>query len=92
VIGWSCLRYVHLLFTRNKLANTLQNIKEGIEGRPVSWYKDVFPIVFPTVDTDIANKLWAKELKSKPGDRKKKEQKRKEEEDKEEEESGEDDD
>ncbi|KAF2125183.1 ATP-dependent protease La [Dothidotthia symphoricarpi CBS 119687] len=66
-----------------------ENIKEGIEGRPVAWYHEVFDLVFPGLDKDSASKLWDKELKSKKGDRKKKEQKRKEEE---EEESGEDDD
>jgi Lon-like ATP-dependent protease len=70
-------------------ANGQQNIKEGIEGKPVTWYSDVFKIVFPNVDRDAANKLWDKDLKPKKGDRKRKEQKRKEEE---EEESGEDDD
>lgn len=65
-----------------------QNIKEGIEGRPVTWYSDVFKIVFPDIDRDAANKLWEKDLKTKKGDKKRKEQKRKEED----EESGEDDD
>lgn len=55
----------------------------------MSWYKEVFDIVFPNVDKDYGNKLWEKDLKSKKGDRKKREQKRKEED---EEESGEDDD
>jgi Lon-like ATP-dependent protease len=54
-----------------------QNIKEGIEGRPVQWYKEVFDIVFPELDKDAANKMWEKELKEKK---------------EEEEESGEDDD
>ena len=71
------------------VTNAIQNIKEGIEGRPVSWYKEVFDIVFPGLDKDTANKMWEKELKAKKGDRKKREQKKKEEE---EEESGEDDD
>jgi len=71
------------------VTNAIQNIKEGIEGRPVSWYKEVFDIVFPDLDKDTANKMWEKELKVKKGDRKKREQKKKEEE---EEESGEDDD
>lgn len=66
----------------------MQNIKEGIEGRPVSWYHEVFNIVFPSVDKDHGNKLWEKELKSKKGDRKKREQKKKDED----EESGDDDD
>jgi Lon-like ATP-dependent protease len=70
-------------------ANATQNIKEGIEGKPVGWYSDVFKIVFPDVDRDVANKMWEKELKGKKGERKKKEHKRKEED---EEESGEEDD
>jgi Lon-like ATP-dependent protease len=85
----SCLRYVHPFHLYQVKANTSQNIKEGIEGRPVSWYSDVFPIVFPNVDRDAANKLWAKELKTRTGDKKRKEQKRKEDEEDKEEESGE---
>lgn len=68
---------------------TLQNIKDGIEGRPVSWYNEVFDLVFPGLDKDASSKLWEKELKSKKGDRKKKEYKKREDE---EEESGDDDD
>lgn len=66
-----------------------QNIKEGIEGRPVQWYSEVFDIVFPDLNKEQANKLWEKELKAEKGDRKKREQKRK---DEDEEESGDDDD
>jgi Lon-like ATP-dependent protease len=54
----------------------------------VTWYSDVFSIVFPDVDRDAANKLWKDDLKSKKGDRERKERKRKDDE----EESGEDDD
>ena len=71
------------------MLTSAQNIKEGLEGRPVSWYHEVFALVFPDLDKDVANKLWEKELKGKKGDRKKKEYKKKEEDD---EESGEDDD
>ncbi|KAF2091408.1 putative LON domain serine protease [Saccharata proteae CBS 121410] len=42
-----------------------ENIKEGIEGRPVRWYSDVFSSVFQDLDKEQANKLWKKEL-SKP--------------------------
>ncbi|KAF2278717.1 ATP-dependent protease La [Westerdykella ornata] len=64
-------------------------IREGIEGKPVSWYSDVFNLMFPDLDREAANKLWEKELKSKKGDKKKfKEKPRKEEE----EESGDEDD
>jgi Lon-like ATP-dependent protease len=80
-----------VIFPKDNLSDWLElpeNIKEGIEGRPVAWYSDVFSLVFPDLNKDAANKLWEKELKSKKGDRKKREQKRKDDD----EESGEDDD
>lgn len=48
-----------------------QNIKEGIEGKPVEWYSEVFNLVFSDLDRDAANKLWEKDLKNKKGDKKK---------------------
>ncbi|KAH8706106.1 Lon protease C-terminal proteolytic domain-containing protein [Phaeosphaeriaceae sp. PMI808] len=81
-----------VIFPQDNMSDWLElpeNIKEGIEGKPVTWYSDVFKIIFPNVDKDVVNKMWEKELKSKKGDRKRKEQKRKEEE---EEESSEEDD
>ena len=39
-----------------------QNIKEGIEGKPVDWYGDVFDLVFPDVQEAEVNALWKKEL------------------------------
>lgn len=39
-----------------------QNIKEGIEGKPVDWYHDVFDIVFRGLDKERTNSLWKKEL------------------------------
>lgn len=67
----------------------VQNIKEGIEGKPVSWYREVFDLVFPALDHEAANKLWKDELKNKKGDKKKyKEKQKKEDED----ESGDEDD
>ena len=44
----------------------LQNIKEGIDGKPVDWYSDVFDLVFPDVDEANANTLWKKELAKPP--------------------------
>jgi Lon-like ATP-dependent protease len=44
----------------------VQNIKEGIEGRPVDWYKDVFEHVFPDVNEAEVNNLWKKELAKPP--------------------------
>lgn len=43
-----------------------QNIKEGIEGKPVDWYKDVFDLVFPDVEEAEVNRLWRKELAKPP--------------------------
>ncbi|KAJ4414640.1 ATP-dependent Lon protease pim1 [Gnomoniopsis sp. IMI 355080] len=32
-----------------------ENIKEGIEGRPASWYSEIFDIIFPNLDHEKAN-------------------------------------
>lgn len=37
------------------MLNTSQNIKEGIEGRPASWYNEIFDLVFPNLDHEKAN-------------------------------------
>jgi Lon-like ATP-dependent protease len=50
-----------------------QNIKEGIEGKPVDWYSDVFKLVFPDVDPEQANGLWKKELAKPPKEEREKE-------------------
>ncbi|KAI9839309.1 MAG: ATP-dependent Lon protease pim1 [Sarea resinae] len=39
-----------------------ENIKEGIEGRPASWYSDVFKLVFKDMDAARANDLWKAQL------------------------------
>ncbi|KAK8079862.1 lon protease-like protein [Apiospora hydei] len=39
-----------IIFPEDNMSDWLElpeNIKEGIEGRPASWYKDVFELVFP---------------------------------------------
>jgi Lon-like ATP-dependent protease len=41
----------------------LQNIKEGIEGRAVTWYPEVFDLVFPNLDRAKANACKACEWK-----------------------------
>ena len=47
------------------LTCALQNIKEGLEGRPASWYSDVFNLIFPNIDREKANKTnYAPEEKS----------------------------
>jgi Lon-like ATP-dependent protease len=40
-----------------------QNIKEGLEGRPASWYSDVFDLAFHNLDKERASKLWQEQLK-----------------------------
>lgn len=42
--------------------SSTQNIKEGIEGKPVDWYSDVFDLVFADMNHSEANGLWKKEL------------------------------
>lgn len=44
-----------------------ENIKEGIEGRPASWYHEVFDLVFPELDKEKANKCKICEWKEKHG-------------------------
>lgn len=42
-----------------------ENIKEGIEGHAVSWYSEVFDLLFTGLDKDAANLIWQKELAEK---------------------------
>lgn len=54
-----------IIFPDDNLSDWLElpeNIKEGIDGRPVKWYSDVFELVFPNVDSKQANGLWQKQL------------------------------
>ncbi|KAI9726642.1 MAG: ATP-dependent Lon protease pim1 [Chrysothrix sp. TS-e1954] len=39
-----------------------ENIKEGIEGKPVGWYSEVFDLVFANLDKQKANDLWKAQL------------------------------
>ncbi|PNS16335.1 Lon protease, mitochondrial [Sphaceloma murrayae] len=43
-----------------------QNIKEGIEGKPVEWYQQVFELMFPGLDKAEANAVWKKQLQKPP--------------------------
>jgi Lon-like ATP-dependent protease len=40
-----------------------QNIKEGLEGHPATWYSDIFELVFPNLDREKANVCLACEWK-----------------------------
>ena len=66
-----------------------QNIREGIEGKPVDWYSDVFEVLFPNIDAKKTNSLWKSALK-KPTREKKAKKSEKAEEEPEEEESDDD--
>ncbi|KAF2262209.1 ATP-dependent protease La [Lojkania enalia] len=81
-----------VIFPADNLSDWLElpeNIKEGIEGKPVSWYHEVFDLVFPNIDREASNKVWEKELKGKKEKKRGKERSREE---KDEDESGDDDD
>ncbi|ORX99135.1 lon proteinase, partial [Clohesyomyces aquaticus] len=78
-----------VIFPQDNMSDWLElpeNIKEGIQGKPVGWYHEVFNLVFPDVDRDSASRVWEKELKVKKGEKRKGKEHKKEE--KEEEESG----
>ncbi|PWW73469.1 ATP-dependent protease La [Tuber magnatum] len=47
-----------------------ENIKEGLEGLSVSWYGDVFDLVFKDLDKDRARNLWQEQLKEENPDKK----------------------
>ncbi|KAI8629030.1 lon protease [Xylariaceae sp. FL1651] len=47
-----------IIFPEDNMSDWLElpeNIKEGLEGRPASWYKDIFDLVFPNLDKEKAN-------------------------------------
>ncbi|KAK4450674.1 mitochondrial Lon protease [Podospora aff. communis PSN243] len=48
-----------IIFPEDNMSDWLElpeNIKEGLEGRPASWYSEVFDIIFPNLDREAANK------------------------------------
>lgn len=47
------------------IRQSLQNIKEGIEGHAVGWYHEVFDLVFKNLDRAQANKSRVVERKKK---------------------------
>ncbi|KAI4108694.1 MAG: hypothetical protein L6R37_000858 [Teloschistes peruensis] len=54
-----------ILFPKDNLSDWLElpdNIKENIEGHPVSWYQEVFDLVFPDLDRKAANNIWKETL------------------------------
>ncbi|KAL1846443.1 ATP-dependent Lon protease pim1 [Paecilomyces lecythidis] len=54
-----------IIFPADNMSDWLElpeNIKEGIEGHPASWYSDVFGIVFKDLDKQAANHVWKEQL------------------------------
>ncbi|EON96348.1 putative atp-dependent protease la protein [Phaeoacremonium minimum UCRPA7] len=65
-----------IIFPEDNMSDWLElpeNIKDGIEGRPASWYSDIFELVFPNIDREKANICKACEWK-KANDTKSKEE------------------
>ncbi|GAM88221.1 hypothetical protein ANO11243_062520 [Dothideomycetidae sp. 11243] len=58
-----------VLFPKDNTSDWLElpeNIKQGIEGRPVAWYSEVFDLMFPQLDKAEANRVWKKQLRKPP--------------------------
>ncbi|EAW14036.1 endopeptidase La [Aspergillus clavatus NRRL 1] len=58
-----------IIFPADNMSDWLElpeNIKEGIEGHAVSWYSEVFDILFADLDRNAASKVWQKELAEPP--------------------------
>ncbi|KAL8828272.1 MAG: hypothetical protein Q9170_006675 [Blastenia crenularia] len=54
-----------IVFPRDNLSDWIElpeNIKEGIQGHPASWYSEVFDLVFPDLDREATNDLWKEQL------------------------------
>ncbi|KAJ5974463.1 ATPase AAA-type core [Penicillium waksmanii] len=54
-----------IIFPADNLSDWLElpaNIKDGIEGHPVSWYSQVFDILFSGLDHEGARQIWQKAL------------------------------
>ncbi|TGJ88288.1 hypothetical protein E0Z10_g410 [Xylaria hypoxylon] len=57
-----------IIFPEDNMSDWLElpeNIKDGLEGHPASWYKEIFELVFPNLDKEKANTCriceWKKE-------------------------------
>ncbi|KAF2836074.1 lon protease like, mitochondrial, partial [Patellaria atrata CBS 101060] len=54
-----------VIFPKDNLSDWLElpeNIKANIQGHPVSWYSEVFDLVFPSLDRDKVNGMWKKDI------------------------------
>ncbi|KAF9881939.1 hypothetical protein CkaCkLH20_01085 [Colletotrichum karsti] len=67
-----------IIFPKDCMSDWLElpeNIKEGIEGKPVAWYSEVFDLIFPELDREAANKCKTCEWQKEQDDKKKKDKK-----------------
>ncbi|KAL4777522.1 Lon protease-like protein, mitochondrial [Aspergillus nidulans var. acristatus] len=58
-----------IIFPADNMSDWLElpeNIKSGIEGYAVSWYSEVFDILFADLDKQAANSVWQKQLSKEP--------------------------
>ncbi|KAL3439495.1 Lon protease-like protein, mitochondrial [Aspergillus tetrazonus] len=58
-----------IVFPADNMSDWLElpkNIKSGIEGHAVSWYSEVFDILFADLDKQAANRVWQKQLSMEP--------------------------
>ncbi|KAL8992211.1 MAG: hypothetical protein Q9169_007277 [Polycauliona sp. 2 TL-2023] len=65
-----------IIFPMDNMSDWIElpdNIKAGIQGHAASWYSEIFDLVFPDLDTDLANNVWKKQLKEPKPSRKRKE-------------------
>lgn len=54
-----------IIFPKDNMSDWLElpeNIKEGLEGRPASWYSEVFDLAFHNLDKKRVANLWKKQL------------------------------
>ncbi|KAF3767669.1 ATP-dependent protease La [Cryphonectria parasitica EP155] len=59
-----------VIFPEDNMSDWLElpeNIKEGIEGRPASWYGEIFDLIFPNLDHEKANTDKASQYKGPDG-------------------------
>ncbi|KAI5278946.1 ATP-dependent Lon protease pim1 [Ascosphaera aggregata] len=57
-----------IIFPADNMSDWLElpeNIREGIEGHAVSWYSEVFDLVFKDLDKEAAGKLWREQITEK---------------------------
>ncbi|KAI9374050.1 Lon protease C-terminal proteolytic domain-containing protein [Aspergillus egyptiacus] len=63
-----------IIFPADNMSDWLElpeNIKSGIEGHAVSWYSEVFDILFADLDKNAAGQVWQKQLSEDPTRKKK---------------------